>query len=89
MAPPNYDGIVRNTLARMKFCHSNKNKAGYTATKIACGWAGAVKTGQCKHLDKSSNAKDAKKAIKANGDQQTDRPTNRQTKRVKESRVRA
>ena len=22
---------------------SDKNKAGYTATKVACGWAGAVK----------------------------------------------
>ena len=30
--------------ARGKFRHSGKfeNKAGYTATKVVCGWAGAI-----------------------------------------------
>ena len=33
---------VGKVLARMNFSHC-KNKAGYTATLVACGWAGAAK----------------------------------------------
>ena len=35
------------------------NKAGYTATLVACGWAGAVFE-LLKHLGKCSEAKDRK-----------------------------
>ena len=43
------------------------NKAVYTATEVACGWAGAVMP------------KTPENAEKANGDRQTDRPTDRPT----------
>ena len=36
-----------------------ENKAGYTATLVACGWAGAVSE-LLKHLGKCSEAKDRK-----------------------------
>ena len=35
------------------------NKAGYTATSVACGWAGAVIESP-EHLGKSGEAKDRK-----------------------------
>ena len=38
---------------------SSMNKAGYTATPVACGWAGAVFE-LLKHLGKCSEAKDRK-----------------------------
>ena len=41
-----------------------RNKAGYTATPVACGWAGAV-IELLKHLGKSSEAKDRKNIKKA------------------------
>ena len=40
-----------------------KNKAGYTATSVACGWAGAVFE-LLKHLARSSEAKDRKNTKK-------------------------
>ena len=47
------------------------NKAGYTATPVACGWAGAVFE-LLKHLGRSSDAKDRKNIKKKeNGDQST------------------
>ena len=56
--------------------HRKKNKAGYTATKVTCGWAGAV----MKYANSSiwagavtlDNAENAKKA---NGDRPSDRST--------------
>ena len=32
--------LIKTMLLRN--CHPNKNKAGYTATEVACGWAGAI-----------------------------------------------
>ena len=51
-----------------------KNKAGYTATKVACGWARAVMKKSNSNIwpGMPENAKNAKKA---NGDRPTDRPT--------------
>ena len=51
------------------------NKAGNTATPVACGWAGAVLEATY-HLGRSHEAKDSKnsKNIKCEG--RTDRPTN-------------
>ena len=59
-----------------------KNKAGYTATLVACGWAGAVFE-LLKHLGKCSEAKDRKniKKSKMGTDRPTNRPTDRQIKR--------
>ena len=54
-----------------------KNKAGYTATPDACGWAGAV-------LEKVTRAsgqefKNAKKIKRGPTNQPTNQPTNRWT----------
>ena len=57
------------------------NKAGYTATLVACGWAGAVFE-LLKHLGKCSEAKDRKNIKKVKWgptNQPTNRPTNRPT----------
>ena len=61
--------------------------AGYTAIKVACGWAGAIfevtsPFGQEQWSQKNKIIK------KVKCDQPTNRPTNRQTKRVVESRAR-
>ena len=53
------------------------NKAGYTATLVACGWAGAVFE-LLKHLGKCSEAKDRKNIKKVKWGP-TDRPTNQPT----------
>ena len=53
------------------------NKAGYTATEVACGWAGAVFE-LLKHLSKCSEAKDRKNIKKVKWGP-TDRPTNKLT----------
>ena len=50
------------------------NKAGYTATPVACGWAGAVFE-LLEHLGRSSEAKDRKNIKKVKWGP-TDRPTN-------------
>ena len=55
--------------------HLHENKAVYTATEVACGWAGAVKTTFFKQLSGSSNAKTACKGRKKLTE--TDRLTNR------------
>ena len=65
-----------------------KNKAGYTATSVACGWAGAVFE-LLKHLARSSEAKDRKNIKKVKWgptDRPTNRPTDGRTKRGIESR---
>ena len=54
----------------------DKNKAGYTATLVACGWAGAVFE-LLEHLGRSSEAKDRKKKKVKWGP--TDRPTDQPT----------
>ena len=57
------------------------NKAGYTATSIAWGWAGAV-IELLEHLGKSSEAKDRKNIKKVKWgptDGPTDRPTDGQS----------
>ena len=65
----------------------SKNKAGYTATEVACGWAGATfeVTGRRGQEQWGARNKIIKK-VKC--DQPTDRPTDRRTKRVVESRAR-
>ena len=62
---------------------SDDNKAGYTATSVACGWAGAVFE-LLKHLARSSEAKDRKniKKSKMGTDQPTDRRTDKAGYRV-------
>ena len=55
---------------------SNENKAGYTATPVACGRAGAVFHSQ-EHLGKSSRAKDRKNIKKVKFDGQNNLPTDR------------
>ena len=62
---------------------TEKNKAGYTATLVACGWAGAVFE-LLKHLGKCSEAKDRKNIKKVKWgptDRPTNQPTDRRTKR--------
>ena len=59
------------------------NKAGYTATPVVCGWAGAVFK-LLKHLGKSGKAKDRKNIKKVKWgptNQPTDRPTDQPTDR--------
>ena len=53
------------------------NKAGYTATSVACGWAGAV-IESLEHLGKSGEAKDRKNIKKVKWGP-TNQPTNRRT----------
>jgi len=55
------------------------NKAGQTATLVACGWAGAVFE-LLKHLGKCSEAKDRKNIKKIKLDQPTNRPTDGQSR---------
>ena len=43
----------------MEGMKNQRNKAGYTATPVACGWAGAV-FALPEHLGRSSEAKDRK-----------------------------
>ena len=60
---------------------NKRNKAGYTATSVACGWAGAV-IELLEHLGKSGEAKDRKNIKKVKWgqtDQPTDRPTDGQS----------
>ena len=35
----------------------SSNKAGYMASLVMCGWAGAVKTNACKHMSRVDDAK--------------------------------
>ena len=56
---------------------SKQNKAGYTASPVACGWAGAVFE-LLKHLGKCSEAKDRKNIKKVKWGP-TDRPTDQRT----------
>ena len=53
------------------------NKAGYMATLVACGWAGAVFE-LLKHLARSSEAKDRKNIKKVKWGP-TNQPTDRRT----------
>ena len=66
----------------------DKNKAGYTATLVACGWAGAVFE-LLKHLGKCSEAKDSKnmKKSKMGTDRPTDRPTEKPTNQRTDGRT--
>merc|ERR1719312_385372 len=44
----------------MQNTYLSKNKAGYTATEVACGWAGAVFEGSPYYLGRSSEVKEIK-----------------------------
>ena len=57
------------------FLHSDM-RTGYTATPVACGWAGARQGRFAKHLGRSSKAKNLKNAKKVNV---MDVPTYRRT----------
>ena len=65
---------------RLQPTTSALNKAGYTATLVACGWEGAVFE-LLKHLGKCSEAKDRKniKKSKMGTNRPTNQPTNRPT----------
>ena len=67
------------------FPDANKNKAGYTATPVACEWAGAVLR-SLDHLGRGSEAKDHKKSKVWRTVGRTDRRTDGPTKRGVESR---
>ena len=59
-----------------------KNKAGYTATLVACGWTGAVlekvtrASGQEPYAQKAQKRRKSKKGTDQPTDRPTDRPTN-------------
>ena len=69
---------------------SFKNKAGYTVTLVACGWAGALIDKVTGAFGQEQLAQNAKKRLKkekrAPTNQPTDRPTNGWTKQGIESR---
>ena len=69
---------------------NERNKAGYTATFVACGWEGAVFE-LLKHLGNYSEAKDRKNIKKVKWgttnwptNQPTDRPTDRPTDKARD-----
>ena len=55
-----------------------ENKAGYTATPVACGWAGLYLR-SLHHLGRSSEAKDRKKTKKVKCGGRTNGPTDQRT----------
>ena len=61
------------------------NKAGYTATLVACGWAGAVlekvtwASWQEPYAQKAQKRRKSKKGTDRPADRLTDRPTNQWT----------
>ena len=63
-----------------------RNKAGYTATKVVCGWAGAIFEANRSFGQEQWGQRN--KIIKKSKVWPTDRPTDRQTKRVVESHAR-
>ena len=69
-------------------CDNSENKAGYTATLFACGWAGAVlekvtgASGQEPYTQKAKKRQKSKKGT----DRPTDLPTDQPTQRGVESR---
>ena len=74
--------VKKKKIKTFSLCRSFiRNKAGYTATPVACGWAGAVFE-LLEHLGRSSEAKDRKNIKKVKWgptDGLTDGPTNRRT----------
>ena len=56
----------------------NKNKAEYTATKVACGWAGAIL-----EITKPFGQEQRGQRNKIIKKVKCDRPTDRRTKRLK------
>ena len=62
---------TKNVITRDKRGKVDKNKAGYPATPVACGWAGAI----IEHLGRSSKAKNPINAEKVKCDGRTDRRT--------------
>ena len=70
-------GRSRNAKTAQKF-----NKAGYAATLVACGWAGAVLEKVTGHLGRGCMLKELKNAEKVKRgptNQPTDGPTDRQS----------
>ena len=61
----------------MRKTRTDLNKAGYTATLVACGWAGAVLgvTGSSGQELYAQKAKIVKKVKRGPTNQPTDRPT--------------
>ena len=73
--------IQINTEQRLRFLPDSvyhENKAGYTATPVACGLTGAVFE-LLEHLGRSSEAKDRKNIKKVKLDRPTDQPTDGQS----------
>ena len=65
-----------------------ENKAGYTATPVTYGWAGAVFEVAWSFGQKQWGQRPQKKSKVWQTDQRTDGPTDGPTKRVVESRAR-
>ena len=68
---------------------TKENKAGYTATEVACGWAGAIfeVTRPFRQQQWGQRSKIIKES-KMGTNQPTNQPTDGRTKRVVESRAR-
>ena len=56
-----------------------ENKARYTATLVACRWAGAVLEKLSRASGQEQYAQKAQKAEKVKGDRQTNQPTDRRS----------
>ena len=67
---------MRRKCVQSGSCTLKKNKAGYTATLVACGWAGAVLE-VTRASGQEPYAQKAKKRRKSN--KGTNRPTNGRT----------
>ena len=82
-----YIGVFHLKSVRKLATLSTKNKAGYTATEVACGWAGATfEVTRPFGQDQWGQKNKIIKKIKRDGT--TNRPTDRRTKQVVESRAR-
>ena len=64
-------------LKTLEDAYSLINKAGYTATLVACGWAGAVLDKVTRASGQEQCSKSSKTPKKLKGDQPTDKPTDR------------
>ena len=72
------DGWTERPTDRQRFAQFATNKAGYTATEVACRWAGAI-IEVTRSFGRSSEAKDRKNPKKVKCDGWMDGRTDGQT----------